>query len=236
MAQCPRAARSWDWCRKRRWKWRRTFFSSLRIFRPRKCLRTGLPTRSEAPRPQRPRTESLRDWYGRSWKQWQRRRQRRAAEALRRSLGHWRLRLGRWSPGFRGERNRKRRTSSHFPERSTTCGKRRTSLPRRLTATPKRTEAVEKATKGAAEVPLQVAERTVALFERLGQLEGIVAASMRSDLQVAGLLAEAAARGALANVEINLDGLKDAAYVAATRAKTAALKERLGNAPRARSA
>jgi glutamate formiminotransferase/formiminotetrahydrofolate cyclodeaminase len=99
-----------------------------------------------------------------------------------------------------------------------------------------REEAIQKATRGAAEVPLQVAERTVALFERLGQLEGIVAASMRSDLQVARLLAEAGARGALANVEINLDGLKDAAYVASMRGKTAALRERLGNAPRARSA
>jgi formiminotetrahydrofolate cyclodeaminase len=81
-----------------------------------------------------------------------------------------------------------------------------------------------------------VAERTVALFERLGQLEGIVAASMRSDLHVARLLAEAGARGALANVEINLDGLSDAAYVASLRAKAAELRERLGNAPRARRA
>jgi len=58
---------------------------------------------------------------------------------------------------------------------------------------------------------LQVAERAVALFERLGQLDTIVAASMRSDLQVARLMAEAGARGAVANVEINLEGLTDAA-------------------------
>src|SRR6266568_7053323 len=102
--------------------------------------------------------------------------------------------------------------------------------------TRRREEVIQQASKGASEVPLQVAERAVALFERLGQLEAIAAASMRSDLQVARLMAEAGARGALANVEINLDGLKDAAYVAATLAKTAALKERLGNAPRARSA
>ena len=99
-----------------------------------------------------------------------------------------------------------------------------------------RTEAVQKATKRAAEVPLQVAERTVGLFERLGQLAGVVAASMRSDLHVARLLAEAGARGALANVEINLDGLTDADYVATMREKAAALRERLGNAPLARSA
>ena len=102
--------------------------------------------------------------------------------------------------------------------------------------TSQREEAIQKATKGAAEVPLQVAERTVVLFERLGQLEGIVAASMRSDLHVARLMAGAGTRGALANIEINLDGLKDAAYVASMRAKVAALRERLGDAPRATSA
>jgi glutamate formiminotransferase / formiminotetrahydrofolate cyclodeaminase len=102
--------------------------------------------------------------------------------------------------------------------------------------TERREEAIQKATKGAAEVPLQVAERAVALFERLGQLDGIVAASMRSDLQVGRLLAGAGARGALANVEINLEGLTDAVYVEAMQAKAAALRERLGDAPRATSA
>jgi len=102
--------------------------------------------------------------------------------------------------------------------------------------TRQREEAIQKATKGAAEVPLQVAERSVAVFERLGQLEAIAAASMRSDLQVARLMAGAGARGALANVEINLDGIADAAYVASLRTKMAALRERLGDAPRATSA
>jgi len=99
--------------------------------------------------------------------------------------------------------------------------------------TRQREEALQKATKGASEVPLQVAERAVALFEHLGQLDAIVAASMRSDLQVARLMAEAGARGALANVEINLDGLTDASYAASMRMKIAALRERLGNASRA---
>src|SRR5439155_18011026 len=96
-----------------------------------------------------------------------------------------------------------------------------------------RKEAIQKATKSASEVPLQVAERTVALFERLGQLDAVVAASMRSDLQVARLMAEAGARAALANVEINLEGLTDASYVASMRMKIAALRERLGNTTRA---
>jgi formiminotetrahydrofolate cyclodeaminase len=102
--------------------------------------------------------------------------------------------------------------------------------------TRKREERIQAATKGAAEVPMQVAERTVALFERLGQLEGIAAASMRSDLYVARLMAGAGARGALANVEINLDSLTDAVYVSSMRVKIAALRERLGDAPRATSA
>jgi formiminotetrahydrofolate cyclodeaminase len=100
----------------------------------------------------------------------------------------------------------------------------------------RREEAIQSATKGAAEVPMHVAERSVALFERLGQLEAIAAASMKSDLQVAKLMAVAGARGALANVEINLDAIKDAAYVSSMRAKTTALRERLGDAPRATSA
>jgi glutamate formiminotransferase / formiminotetrahydrofolate cyclodeaminase len=99
--------------------------------------------------------------------------------------------------------------------------------------TRQREGAIQKATRGAAEVPLQVAERAVELFERLGQLDAIVAASMRSDLQVARMMAEAGARGALANVEINLDGLTDAQYVASTRTKIATLRDRLGNAARA---
>jgi len=102
--------------------------------------------------------------------------------------------------------------------------------------TQQREEAIQKATKKAAEVPLEVAERAVALFEQLGQLDSIVAASMRSDLQVGRLMAAAGARGALANVEINLGGLSDASYVASMRGKVAALRERLGDAPRATTA
>jgi glutamate formiminotransferase / formiminotetrahydrofolate cyclodeaminase len=92
-----------------------------------------------------------------------------------------------------------------------------------------REEAVQMATRAAAEVPLEVANRTVALFERLGQLATIAAASMKSDLEVARLMAAAGAKGALANVEINLDGIKDSGYVAAMREKVFALRERLGD-------
>jgi formiminotetrahydrofolate cyclodeaminase len=99
--------------------------------------------------------------------------------------------------------------------------------------TRRREEAIQQATKGASEVPLQVAEHAVALFERLEQLEGTAAASMRSDLQVARLMAEAGARGALANVEINLDSVTDAAYVSSMRVTIAALRQRLRDTSRA---
>jgi formiminotetrahydrofolate cyclodeaminase len=94
-----------------------------------------------------------------------------------------------------------------------------------------REEAIQSAMRGAAEVPMQVAERSVALFERLGQLVSIAAASMKSDLEVARLMATAGARGALANVEINLESITDAKYVASMRAKNAALRERLWVTP-----
>lgn len=91
----------------------------------------------------------------------------------------------------------------------------------------KREEAIQRATKVAAAVPLEVARKSTDLRDRLVQLEAISPASMKSDLLVARLMAVAGANGALANVEINLDGLKDATYVAAVRAKVDELRKRL---------
>jgi len=90
-----------------------------------------------------------------------------------------------------------------------------------------REAAIQSATKGAAEVPLQVAEKAAKLKARLLQLETIATASMKSDLQVARLIAVAGAQGALANVEINLEGLKDAAYVEKMRARVSELRNQL---------
>jgi formiminotetrahydrofolate cyclodeaminase len=101
--------------------------------------------------------------------------------------------------------------------------------------TRKRDEAIQQATRVATEVPLEVAQRTVAVLERLVQLQPIVAASMRSDLQVAQIMARAGAQGALANVEINLDGITDARYAGVVREKVAALRNRL-QAPQGASA
>jgi glutamate formiminotransferase / formiminotetrahydrofolate cyclodeaminase len=94
--------------------------------------------------------------------------------------------------------------------------------------TQQREQAIQQATKGAAEVPLEVAEKAVALHERLVQLEAIAAASMKSDLRVARLMAVAGAKGAIANVEINLDGLKDATYVVSVKHRVDELRKRLG--------
>jgi glutamate formiminotransferase / formiminotetrahydrofolate cyclodeaminase len=90
-----------------------------------------------------------------------------------------------------------------------------------------RESSIQAATKQAAEVPLQVAEKATQLNSRLLQLEAISAASMKSDLQVARLMAVAAAKGALANVEVNLDGIKDAAYVEKMKSTVAELRTRL---------
>jgi len=95
----------------------------------------------------------------------------------------------------------------------------------------RRDDAIQRATRGAAEVPLQVAEAAVELYERLGQLETVSAASMRSDLHVGRLMAAAAARGALENVAINLESITDAGYVAAMRARAAALEAGLASSP-----
>src|SRR5712692_7331563 len=94
-----------------------------------------------------------------------------------------------------------------------------------------REEAIQRATRGAVEVPLYVAETAVELYERLGQLEPISAASMLSDLRVGRLMAAAAARGALENVTINLESISDAAYVAAMQKRATALEARLASSP-----
>jgi formiminotetrahydrofolate cyclodeaminase len=99
--------------------------------------------------------------------------------------------------------------------------------------TQQREEAIQTATIDASEVPFEVAEQSVALYERLGQLEAIVAASMKSDLHVGRLMAAAGAKGAMANVEINLDGITDKAYVHAMRQKLDALRGKLDGSARA---
>jgi len=91
-----------------------------------------------------------------------------------------------------------------------------------------RDAAIQAATKNAAEVPFQAADKAAKLKARLLQLETISSASMKSDLQVARLMAVAGAQGALANVEINLESLKDTAYVEKMRERVSELRKQLG--------
>ncbi len=95
----------------------------------------------------------------------------------------------------------------------------------------RREDAIQRATRHAAEVPLQVAETAVELYERLGQLETMAAPSMLSDVRVGQLMAAAAARGALENVAINLESISDAGYHAQMQARANALEARLASSP-----
>jgi len=84
--------------------------------------------------------------------------------------------------------------------------------------------AITAALKQATSIPLGVAERVVEVEGIATNLKPITNPSMKSDLTTAIALAKAALEGALANVEINLDSLKDEGFVAETRKRAAALK------------
>ena len=84
---------------------------------------------------------------------------------------------------------------------------------------------IDAALKQATSVPLGVAERAREVVGIVERLKPITNPNMKSDLTTATALARAAIQGALANVEINLESLKDSAFVAETRKKAAALAE-----------
>ncbi len=97
---------------------------------------------------------------------------------------------------------------------------------------PKATDA-EKAARGAAirvalahatRVPLRNAELCAEVLALVAQLAGRANPRALSDLQSAGYLARAGLQGCLANVDINLPGVKDEAAVAEIRARAAALR------------
>jgi len=79
------------------------------------------------------------------------------------------------------------------------------------------------ALKQATSVPLGVAERAREVVGIVERLQPITNPNMKSDLTTATALARAAMQGALANVEINLESLKDSGFAAETRKKVAAL-------------
>jgi formiminotetrahydrofolate cyclodeaminase len=82
---------------------------------------------------------------------------------------------------------------------------------------------VDSALKQATSVPLSVAERAREVLTLVEKLGPITNPNMKSDLTTAAALARAAIEGALANVEINLESLKDAEFVGEMRKRTAVL-------------
>jgi glutamate formiminotransferase/formiminotetrahydrofolate cyclodeaminase len=74
---------------------------------------------------------------------------------------------------------------------------------------PARAETIDRALLAAAEVPLETARAAATTLELAGEIEAIGNKNARSDAKVAALLAHAAARGALENVRVNLEGLGD---------------------------
>jgi glutamate formiminotransferase/formiminotetrahydrofolate cyclodeaminase len=84
--------------------------------------------------------------------------------------------------------------------------------------------AISAALKQATSVPLGVAEKVVEVAKIASTLKPITNPNMKSDLTTAIALAKAALEGALANVEINLESLKDEAFVGETRKRAAALR------------
>ncbi len=84
--------------------------------------------------------------------------------------------------------------------------------------------AISAALKNATNVPLGVAERSAEVGRITQSLKPITNPKMASDLTVAAALSRAAVEGALANVDINLESLSDAEFVAETRRKAETLK------------
>jgi glutamate formiminotransferase / formiminotetrahydrofolate cyclodeaminase len=83
---------------------------------------------------------------------------------------------------------------------------------------------IETALKQATSMPLSVAERAKEVAEIVDKLRPITNPNMKSDLKTASALAGAAIEGALANVEINLESLKDEGFVSEMRRKASSLK------------
>jgi glutamate formiminotransferase / formiminotetrahydrofolate cyclodeaminase len=86
-------------------------------------------------------------------------------------------------------------------------------------------EIINQALRQATSVPLEVAERAQAVVQIAEGLKPVTNPNMKSDLITALALARAAIEGALANVDINLQSLKDESFVAQIRQKVSAITQ-----------
>lgn len=90
-----------------------------------------------------------------------------------------------------------------------------------------RSAAIQAATKEATEVPLGVAEAAFKLVPAIDRVIEQGNQNAITDGAVAMMMARTAVLGALYNVAINLDGLKDAEYVEAKRQRVKELREQV---------
>jgi methenyltetrahydrofolate cyclohydrolase len=89
-----------------------------------------------------------------------------------------------------------------------------------------RSAAIQRAYEGAARVPLEIARRAVGLMDAANATTEHGNVNAASDGLVAAYALHAATHSALANVEINVAGLKDEAAARELRGETEALKTR----------
>jgi formiminotetrahydrofolate cyclodeaminase len=89
-----------------------------------------------------------------------------------------------------------------------------------------RTRGIQAAMTGATETPLQVMRECAQAAQHAATVAALGNPNASSDVQVAQELLAAGLRGARANVEINLPGIKDAAYVEQVRAEVGVLERR----------
>jgi formiminotetrahydrofolate cyclodeaminase len=85
-----------------------------------------------------------------------------------------------------------------------------------------RAAAIQSALRTACGVPLAVCAAALAALRSTESLVGIVNPMLVSDVAVGAVLCEAAFRAAQVNVEVNIRAMKDAGFVAATRARVEA--------------
>ena len=93
-----------------------------------------------------------------------------------------------------------------------------------------RSSAMRAAARAAAEVPLRCVEACLEVIQAAESLAGRCNMNASSDLSVASLLAEAAARGAAANVRVNLPSVGDDAWAVETETRVADLLEQITDA------
>ncbi len=90
-----------------------------------------------------------------------------------------------------------------------------------------RRQAIQEATHEAARVPMATAERVVKVLESLCRIASVGNVNALTDATVAVEMAQAAVRGAAANVRVNVGSLEDAALATDLRARIGALEVQL---------